>query len=259
MGKLNFIITVLCFILPIQNICGQNYLVNYELKYKPCLSDTLHIKENYSLEINIEKKKSIFYSKNLLLSPFNSIVIKDFQKKEFQKLEYISTNLFKLDYEFPNSWKLLEEKKQILTYQCSSASIDFGGRTWIAWYTSQIPFQDGPYKFDGLPGLILEIKSTDDEYSFQFSGIEKTNDFKSIPSNIASNFISKENQLDYKKKLLMDPTIGTKTSNSGLMAKAYFNGEEITERDKDRFRIESFKKFINTHNNPIEKGDIWVK
>ncbi len=234
-------------------------MVNYEIKYKPNLTDTLFVKEKYNLGINIEKKKSIFYPDKLFISPFNTIVVKDFQKKEFQKLEYISTNLFRLDYEFQNSWKLLTEKKQILTYKCSSASIDFGGRTWIAWYTSQIPIQDGPWKFEGLPGLILEINSKDNEYSFKLSSIEKTNDFKSIPSNIVSNFNSKENQLDYKRKLLLDPTMGTKTSNSGFMAKAYFNGEEITERDRDKFRIDSFKKFISTYNNPIEKGDIWIK
>ena len=54
-------------------------------------------------------------------------------------------------------WKLLGEKKKIGKFNCQNASIEFRGRTFIAWFTTDIPVGFGPYKFKGLPGLILEV------------------------------------------------------------------------------------------------------
>nr|WP_081964210.1 GLPGLI family protein [Porphyromonas macacae] len=49
----------------------------------------------------------------------------------------------------------------------------FRGRTYEAWFTPQIPLKEGPYKFDGLPGLILQIMDTQKHYIFDCVGIEK--------------------------------------------------------------------------------------
>lgn len=38
------------------------------------------------------------------------------------------------------------------------ATCDFAGRKWIAWFTTEIPIQDGPYKFYGLPCAYCEIR-----------------------------------------------------------------------------------------------------
>lgn len=76
------------------------------------------------------------------------------------------------------TWNLEEIKKNILGYTCRKATTVYRGRTYIAWYTLDIPKDNGPYIFEGLPGLILEI--SDDDYRFHFLavGISKT------PSNI---------------------------------------------------------------------------
>ena len=52
------------------------------------------------------------------------------------------------------------------------ASCDFGGRRWEAWFTPEIPYSEGPYKFCGLPGLILNIADTDGHYVFELLSIE---------------------------------------------------------------------------------------
>ena len=55
-------------------------------------------------------------------------------------------------------WKVNNETKKILGYVCQRAVTHFRGRKYEAWFTTQLP-QGGPWKYDGLPGMILEIKS----------------------------------------------------------------------------------------------------
>lgn len=70
-------------------------------------------------------------------------------------------------------WELVDEQKKILSYTCQKAIGTFRGRTYEAWFTPKIPIQEGPYKFTGLPGLILEISDFKKDYVFSCIGIEK--------------------------------------------------------------------------------------
>jgi len=71
-------------------------------------------------------------------------------------------------------WKILADRKNILSYSCQKASTTFRGRTYVAWFTTDIPISDGPYKFAGLPGLILQIQDTKGHYKYNCIGIQKT-------------------------------------------------------------------------------------
>lgn len=48
--------------------------------------------------------------------------------------------------------------------------VESGGRQWIAWFTNEIPFQDGPFKFYGLPGLIVKLEDSEDYHKFLLKG-----------------------------------------------------------------------------------------
>lgn len=59
-------------------------------------------------------------------------------------------------------WKIIDDYKSILGYECQKARTTFtapNGKTSeiVAWFTTEIPVSSGPYKYAGLPGLILEI------------------------------------------------------------------------------------------------------
>ena len=71
------------------------------------------------------------------------------------------------------SWKVVDDTASISGYSCQKAICDFSGRTWEAWFSEELPFNDGPYKFGGLPGLILNIADTQGHYVFEFLSIEK--------------------------------------------------------------------------------------
>lgn len=90
---------------------------------------------------------------------------------------YDSAGLDKFFYEETSeewNWTIGEATKEILGYECVEASTDFHGRKWTVWFTPEIPVQNGPWKFDGLPGLILKAESESGQYSFEASGIVTT-------------------------------------------------------------------------------------
>lgn len=75
---------------------------------------------------------------------------------------------------FPlQKWKMKEETKMICNYRCQKAVCHFRGRDFTAWFTSDIPIIYGPWKFGGLPGLILRLSDSAGEYTFECVKIER--------------------------------------------------------------------------------------
>lgn len=64
------------------------------------------------------------------------------------------------------SWQIENEHKKLGNYNLQKATTSFGGRQWTAWFNPDIPFQEGPYKFRGLPGLIFEIYDAEDIFHY---------------------------------------------------------------------------------------------
>lgn len=79
-------------------------------------------------------------------------------------------------YEEPFSeidWVIEEDStKTVLGYQCVMATAVYHGREWTAWFTPEIPLQDGPWKLCGLPGLIMEAYEPSGQHCFSVTGIE---------------------------------------------------------------------------------------
>ena len=66
-------------------------------------------------------------------------------------------------------WQITGETDTIFGYPCQKAIVDYAGRNYSAWFTMEIPINDGPWKFYGLPGLILRV--SDSEGYFQYLAI----------------------------------------------------------------------------------------
>ena len=52
-------------------------------------------------------------------------------------------------------WELTDGERTIVGYACRRARCTFRGRSYEAWYAPEIAVSCGPWKFGGLPGLIL--------------------------------------------------------------------------------------------------------
>jgi len=167
----------------------------YLLQYKP---NTLHgdhiIKELYTLQIT--DKRSFFSSENKLkfdsafsaeyhkkgsiidlsgipVSRSNFLIIQTNENSQF----YESVGMTLLSYTNPviHNWKLIHETKVINAIHCKRAEVNFKGRDWIAWYSTEIPLPYGPYKFSGLPGLIVKITDKTGDYDYEL--------VKAVPSH----------------------------------------------------------------------------
>ena len=104
---------------------------------------------------------------------FTYELFKNYPEGQITTTDRIAMNAFKYEepYELPE-WEILPETKVILGYNCQKATTSFRGRDYVAWFTPDIPISNGPWKFAGLPGLILNIADTQNHYVFECSGIE---------------------------------------------------------------------------------------
>ena len=70
------------------------------------------------------------------------------------------------------NWELINETKNISGYTCSKATTNFRGRKYTAWFTTDIPFRFGPWKFTNSPGLIMEIADESGKFSWYVTKVE---------------------------------------------------------------------------------------
>lgn len=123
----------------------------------------------------LEQMQTGQYHSKYLPSVHKFDIFKEYEKRIVTTIDHIfSYGMYEYEEPFDNFiWQITSETDTIHDYVCQKAICDFGGRTWEAWFTMEIPISDGPYKFCGLPGLILNIADTQDHYSYKFLSIEK--------------------------------------------------------------------------------------
>lgn len=95
--------------------------------------------------------------------------------------ENLSFQAYLMEAQIPKiNWKITKDTITLSGIACKQAIANYEGKNWHAWFASDIPFQNGPWLLQGLPGLIIEAFSEDKMIQFQFAGFEKAEagDFK---------------------------------------------------------------------------------
>lgn len=96
------------------------------------------------------------------------------QEGKLTYIEHIPSQTYKYTESLePFDWELLQETDTIQGYPSQKATCNYGGRRWVAWFTPEIAYSDGPYKFNGLPGLIIKLYDSRHHYEFEMVKIEK--------------------------------------------------------------------------------------
>ena len=85
----------------------------------------------------------------------------------------VLTSGFKYEDAIPAiEWQLTDSTKIICEYECKQAVGSVYGRKWTVWYSTDLPFNYGPYILNGLPGLIMDASDSDGLFHFKVVGVE---------------------------------------------------------------------------------------
>lgn len=195
---------------------GQNYNIFYDYKFVPD-SNKIEIKLEQLMVLNISQGKSEYFSRE----KFEFDSIRDSEKKRgiyevkpskkiliterivtynstntVNQISTIGSQLFQILDDRQISWEIFTEFKEISHYKAQKAVTYFGGREWIAWFTSDIPIQDGPHKFRGLPGLVLEVQDSQKYHTFAITSLKKS--FKEFVYPESETYVSLP-KIDYSQ------------------------------------------------------------
>ncbi|MGZ5210627.1 MAG: GLPGLI family protein [Kaistella sp.] len=189
--KKSFLILFI-LILNISSAQTRQFIYEYISARDSTQKDSLH---SEMMVLNIAKDKSDYFSldqyvsdstlladskKGLMTMPLNKKmnndrIIKTSNSADIKFITRIGHTKYYVDEKPHFKWTLHPEYINILNYKAQKATTHFGGRTWTAWFTQDIPLQDGPYKFKDLPGLIVKIEDETKSHQFELKGIKNIN------------------------------------------------------------------------------------
>ncbi|MBA5791900.1 GLPGLI family protein [Flavobacterium sp. xlx-214] len=126
-----------------------------------------------------EKGKPFDYS----VFPDNYMKV-DQQSNKNVAIDYIGTKrgFIVKDDQLKYTWKITSETKKIKDYTCYKATTTFRGNNFEAWFTPDIPINAGPWKWYGLPGLIVEVHDVEKKEIYLLEKVEKLTEEIPFPS-----------------------------------------------------------------------------
>lgn len=94
--------------------------------------------------------------------------------KKLVRKEQLLTNNYLLEDVMPAiDWKINSDTATFGGLHCQKAICHFNGRDYAAWFCPDLPVCIGPWKLNGLPGVIVDAHDSKNEVAFKFDGVEK--------------------------------------------------------------------------------------
>ena len=279
---------ILFWAFSVQIVFAQATRFVYQVSMMPDSTDLKSVKSEIA-NLDIGTGKSIFYGESRVKR--DSIIdrmrqTKDFDRSKIESVRSIlnytiekniaNQTLIYTDrvgrdqYSYPETsafnWKILPETVKIGDYKTQKAETNYGGRIWYAWFTTEIPIQDGPYKFSGLPGLIVKAQDKDGEYSFDLMQTKKIAEIQTLQTRGQIVSITKEKFKGLQQKFQTDPLTYMNQNRSsgggnfggsggreggGNRGGGNFNGGGMNAADRQEMQKKMVKD-IKSSNNPIE-------
>lgn len=194
------------------------------------------------LQVAIEKQLSpneaIAFVNQVQKPKMSFALVKDWKNKSYQYSDLIFPDYYV--FEAPlgiERWSILDEFDDFQGFRTQKAITEYGGRSYIAWFTEEIPINDGPYIFGNLPGLILKLSDSKNHYSFEMVKVEKKNE-------------------DLSHKIRRKPISTTKAKffqmqhefNTNIAGKMALGGVTLTDPNQAK----EVQKRFERKNNPLE-------
>lgn len=275
---------IIALALLMQNIFAQTNRFVYQVSMKPDASNKNDIKtENAYLDISPEK--SMFYSENRLKrdsimqkafqggggrgsinreqmeglrSNINYSVEKDKTNQKTLFKDRIGRDIYSYEEDRPLNWKILSETTKIGEYKVQKAETEFGGRKWTAWFSTDLPYQDGPYKFGGLPGLIIKVEDSEGDYSFDLMKNYKIAEFPTMNQFGNTIKVKRTDFVKQQEKFKSDPMSFMSQQGGGGFAQTRIGGGgnrgggNQNPADMRKRMEERMKEEAKNNSNPIE-------
>ncbi|SEQ20522.1 GLPGLI family protein [Epilithonimonas lactis] len=262
-------------LLILTSVNAQVHRFYYELTYKPNKDSVKTEKE--MMVLDVAKDESVFLPyKQLQYDSLLAASIKkqkelgsSFDMSKFANPPHLGFRIIKLksgnlnykdivgvseNYNYDEDpdlkWEISSDKEKIGTYNVQKATIDYGGRSWTAWFTSEIPIQDGPYKFSGLPGLIIKLEDSGKNFIWNLEGNKKLK--QNINSN-KLNYLEEQGMISKKitKKAFLKRQQEYSNNPMGQMMQM-FDEKDAVLMKKLKEEETRVKSQIIRYNNPIE-------
>ena len=154
--------------------------------------DSLRLAEKIRGTYEVKASKQILATDRTIKNNFS----------EIQQITMIGAEFYKVIDDRKMNWEIRPEFSTIIGYHVQKAVTSFGGRKWIAWFCAEIPIPDGPYKFRGLPGLILKIEDSQNYHVITIKALTLDAQEFTYPESERDNLLPQLTFQKYKKKYL---------------------------------------------------------
>ncbi|WP_370899754.1 GLPGLI family protein [Chryseobacterium gossypii] len=270
---MKFFLNLICLLIMVP-LSSQTHRFIYELQLKMDSTESDYQKFYMNLDINSKDVK--FYGRNLLIADSlnkkfgnmdnkhvdmtGQIVKRKINTSENDNFINIKFGYYSFKTNDKITWHISNETKQVQNYTLQKATAKFGGRNWVAWFSKDIPFNEGPFKFSGLPGLVFEISDTNKNFIYHLIKSQELPEIYPTDDFLESNFGNKAIPINekQKQKLLLefynDPFSFERTNFSKTNNNLNINigGKEIHSIDELNAQVKSMQEIIRKYNNPIE-------
>ena len=258
---------------------SQNTRFVYQVSMKTDSTAAPKIENAY---LDISTEKSIFYGEKRMkrdstirqametrnfnfdrnsMEQFRTAITYSIEKNHATKTisykDRIARDQYWYDEDRTFNWKILPETVKIGEYETQKAETTFAGRKWFAWFTQDLPFIDGPYKFSGLPGLIVKVEDEKGDYSFDLKETKKIAELPNFESRFGNNIKVKRSEfLKQQEKFNKDPmSFFQNQGGGGFGAPAPPQSRDNSnEADRRKRMEERLKEEAKSNNNPLEKN-----
>jgi GLPGLI family protein len=176
----------------------------------------------------------------------------------FKTCTHIAMNDYLVEDKLPViNWKVGTDTKTIGDFKCQQATGMYAGRTYTVWFTPDLPFRNGPWKLNGLPGLILEAKDATGDVAFTFSAFTKADSGQVTTFNKTRLITTSQKALDRVREAFDENPVASMQAQlpAGSPAPALAfrlpSGKTVRGEEAQEL-IEKKRKAKNQNNNPLQ-------
>ena len=140
------------------------------------------------------------------------------------------------------NWRIKNDTIHLANHVCQKAETFYGGRLWIAWFALDIPISDGPYKFSGLPGLIMQIYDSKKYWNFTLVNLNR---------NKITHKLNFQKWYIYQNKSKEELYNDRRVYQTNLITSLESQGIDVNDTE--------YLKIKNTWNDLLKSDNNWIE